>query len=230
MRQILLYFFILFACSVSAEQVMIMGKVVDDHNEPLIGVSVQVKGTNRGTATDFDGNFSIVVEKGAILRFSYVGFYEKEVEILNNSSLFIGMRENGQRMPPVYIIDSLDFALPKSELKKLQKHYGFLSGEYVQLDKWSIASVKWFLDNEISDLCPLPFGQYAKQYICVRHGEDLVYFINFVSSKLLPKFKDRINKKLISVDDGGNNFGRAIVNYSTGEIIMLQWNGNYSCL
>ena len=60
MRQILLYLFILMACGVNAEQFRITGTVVDaGDNEPLIGVGVQIKGTDRGTATDFDGNFCI---------------------------------------------------------------------------------------------------------------------------------------------------------------------------
>ena len=93
MRQILLYIFILFACGLSAEQFMITGKVVDARDSlQCIGASVMVVGTNRGTATDGDGNFSIEVEKGEILKFSYVGFYEKLVEVLNDSSLFVEMK------------------------------------------------------------------------------------------------------------------------------------------
>ena len=95
MRQILLYIFILFVCSVSAEQFKITGKVVDAENkDPLIGTTVQIKGTKRYTPTDIDGNFSIEVEKGAILRFSYVGYISKDVEVLNDSSLVIEMEED----------------------------------------------------------------------------------------------------------------------------------------
>ncbi len=96
MRQLLLYIFILFVCSVSAEQFMITGKVVDARDSlQCIGASVMVVGTNRGTATDGDGNFSIEVEKGEILKFSYVGYYSKEVKIMNDSSLVIELRDNG---------------------------------------------------------------------------------------------------------------------------------------
>ena len=90
MRQILLYIYILFVCSVSAEQFNITGKVVDAENkDPLIGTTVQIKGTDRRIAADIDGNLSIDVEKGTVLRFSYVGYHSKEVEILNDSSLVI---------------------------------------------------------------------------------------------------------------------------------------------
>ena len=95
MRQILLYVFILFVGSVGAEQFKITGKVVDaENNEPLIGTTVQIKGTDRDTASDIDGNFSIDVEKGAILKFSCMGYISKEVEVLNDSSLVIELEED----------------------------------------------------------------------------------------------------------------------------------------
>ncbi len=94
MRQLFLYIFILFAFSVSAEPFKITGKVIDARDSlQCIGASVMVGSTDRGTATDGDGNFSIEVEKGDILKFSYVGYYTKFVEILNDSSLVIEMNE-----------------------------------------------------------------------------------------------------------------------------------------
>ncbi|MBT8268602.1 MAG: hypothetical protein HKO96_12090 [Flavobacteriaceae bacterium] len=41
---------------------------------PLPGVNVIIKGTSRGTATDFDGNYQLSVSNGDVLVFSYVGF------------------------------------------------------------------------------------------------------------------------------------------------------------
>ena len=93
MRQLLLFIFISLAFSLSAEQFKITGKVVDARDSlQCIGASVMVVGTNRGTATDGDGNFSIEVEKGEILKFSYYGYNSKEVEVLNDSSLVIEMK------------------------------------------------------------------------------------------------------------------------------------------
>ena len=104
MRQILLYLFILFACSVSAEQFKITGKVACASEwccgEPLIGATVQVVGTHRGVATDGDGNFNIEVEKGAILKFSFVGYASKEVEVLNDSSLVVELENQGIPITP----------------------------------------------------------------------------------------------------------------------------------
>ena len=90
MRQFLLYIFLLLVCSVNAEQFKITGKVVDAvDKEPLICTVVQIKGTDRAVCADFDGNFSIEVEKGDTLKFSFVRYLSREVEVLNDSSLVI---------------------------------------------------------------------------------------------------------------------------------------------
>lgn len=59
----------------------IRGTVVDDNSQPVPGVSVSLKGTDQGTVTDFDGQFSIMATLGETLVFSYVGFDTREVII-----------------------------------------------------------------------------------------------------------------------------------------------------
>ena len=66
--------------SASAQQITASGQVLDAQNEPLIGVSVQEKGTTNGAITDLDGNFSLNVQQNAILVFSYVGYKSQEMK------------------------------------------------------------------------------------------------------------------------------------------------------
>ena len=95
MRQLLLFIFISLAFSLSAEQFKITGKVVDaEYKDPFFGVLVEIKDADSCTSTDIDGNFSIEVEKGAILKFSFWGYISKEVEILNDSSLVVELEED----------------------------------------------------------------------------------------------------------------------------------------
>lgn len=62
------------------ETILVSGKVSDSKDgSPLIGVSVAVKGTANGTATDGNGNFSLRTARGAALVFTYVGYATKEV-------------------------------------------------------------------------------------------------------------------------------------------------------
>lgn len=60
--------------TVKAQSITQVGTIVDKNNEPMIGVTVQLPNGNGGTITDLDGKFSINVEKGTILTFSYVGY------------------------------------------------------------------------------------------------------------------------------------------------------------
>ena len=59
----------------------VTGTVVDEQSQPLGGVSVAVKGTNQGTITDFDGNYSLNASLGQTLVFSFVGYDVREVVI-----------------------------------------------------------------------------------------------------------------------------------------------------
>ena len=64
--------------SASAQQITASGQVLDAQKEPLIGVSVQEKGTTNGAITDLDGNFTLTVRSNATLIFSYVGYKSQE--------------------------------------------------------------------------------------------------------------------------------------------------------
>ncbi len=65
----------------SAQNNKVTGVVRDGNGEPLIGATVQVKGTNRVTATDIDGKYSIQAAPGSTLEIKYVGAPTKEVKV-----------------------------------------------------------------------------------------------------------------------------------------------------
>lgn len=67
---------------------------VSDSSGVLPGVTVIIKGTNRGTETDFDGNFAINVEENEVLVFSFVGCSTKEVIINRNNTVNIVLEED----------------------------------------------------------------------------------------------------------------------------------------
>ena len=76
-----MFLLLLFAFPLGAlAQITVSGKVTDEStSEPLLGVSVKVKGSTIGTLTDFDGNYSIDVPSDAILIFSFVGYFNVEI-------------------------------------------------------------------------------------------------------------------------------------------------------
>ncbi|QLG44039.1 SusC/RagA family TonB-linked outer membrane protein [Costertonia aggregata] len=81
----------------------ITGKVTDKDNVPLPGVTILKVGTNSGTTSDFDGNFSINAEQGDVLRFSYIGMLSQDVTIGTESSLSITMQEDSQVLDEVVV-------------------------------------------------------------------------------------------------------------------------------
>lgn len=64
-----------------ADVLSVYGKVTDEQNMPLIGVTVQVKGMTVGTITDLKGEYKIRVEREKTLVFSYIGYIKKEVKV-----------------------------------------------------------------------------------------------------------------------------------------------------
>lgn len=73
------------SCNIMAQKITVTGKVTEaDSGESIIGCSVNEKGTSNGTVTDFDGNYSISVNLGATLEFSYIGYKKIEVKVKSN--------------------------------------------------------------------------------------------------------------------------------------------------
>lgn len=83
----------------------VSGTVTDVSGEPLIGVSIILKGTSSGVVTDFDGNYSIRINSGSdILVFSYIGFSNQEIPVKNNSKIDVVMKEDTQLLDEVVVV------------------------------------------------------------------------------------------------------------------------------
>jgi len=71
--------------------------------EPLIGVSVLVKGTNQGAATDIDGNYVIKADEGATLVFSYVGCKTREI-VVTSSRIDVALLDDVEVLDEVVVV------------------------------------------------------------------------------------------------------------------------------
>lgn len=80
--------------TVWAQTIKVMGTVKDNASEPIIGASVIISGSTRGTVTDLDGNFSIDASQGDELTVSYVGFKTQKVKVSGGSVAVTLMEEN----------------------------------------------------------------------------------------------------------------------------------------
>lgn len=88
----------------NAIQQQITGTVTSQGGEPLPGVSVVVQGTNQGTVTDVDGNFSLQAGGNEILIFSFIGMRTQEVPVDNRSTINIVLEEETIGMDEVVVI------------------------------------------------------------------------------------------------------------------------------
>lgn len=85
--------------------ISISGKVSDNTNQTLIGVSVKIKGTNKGTTTDVNGNYQIVVDDSkAVLVFNYIGFEQKEVLVGNQNIINVSLVMDQKSLNEVVVV------------------------------------------------------------------------------------------------------------------------------
>lgn len=81
------------------------GTVVDQEGQPLIGVNIQVKGTDKGTSTDFEGNFLMEdIDENDVLVVSYIGYETTEVPVAGKSYLRITMLSDSQLLDEVVVV------------------------------------------------------------------------------------------------------------------------------
>lgn len=86
----------LMSLTVAMAQQTITGVVLDEQGQPLPSATVQIKGTNTGTSTDFDGNYSITASNGDVLVFSFVGFSTQEVTVANEDQIDVTLAADNQ--------------------------------------------------------------------------------------------------------------------------------------
>lgn len=117
--------------TVQQDKRLIKGIVTDENGDPLIGVSVLVKGSTVGTITDIDGNYSIEVPERGTLEFSYIGYKRVSLPTSGRSSFNVVMKEDALLLGEVVVTamgierkeKSLTYATQKvsgDELMKVQ--------------------------------------------------------------------------------------------------------------
>ena len=84
-------------------QNIISGTVADEDGNALPGVSIVEKGTSNGTVSDFDGNYSITVQDGQILVFSYLGYETQRISV-DGSILNVILTESSSQLEEVVVI------------------------------------------------------------------------------------------------------------------------------
>jgi len=107
MKKILLLIVVLFSTifAMAQNKFTVSGRVVcASDNQVLVGVSIFEKISNSGTITDFDGNYSLEVGKGAILRFSMVGFISQEIVFQGQKVIDVFLQEDTKTFDEIVVV------------------------------------------------------------------------------------------------------------------------------
>ena len=103
--RLLLFLFVSSTLSMYSQQNQVSGTVLSsEDNLPIVGANVLLKGQNSGTSTDFDGNYQISAEKGAVLVFSYIGFETQEVILAGQKSIQIVLEPNTAALEEIVVV------------------------------------------------------------------------------------------------------------------------------
>ena len=95
---------VLFSPSLQAQSLEIKGKVTDTNQEPLIGATILVQGTEQGTITDINGNFQLKTDPKATLIISYTGFSSKIIVVGNQTVWNIMLEPEDLKLDEVVVI------------------------------------------------------------------------------------------------------------------------------
>ena len=102
---VLLLFLPSLAIKATSQSLTVSGIVTSTTDRmPLIGVSVFVKGSTTGTITDLNGHYSLGVEKGQTLVFSYIGFVTQEKVIADQQVLNVELKEDSETLDEVVVV------------------------------------------------------------------------------------------------------------------------------
>lgn len=112
----LLVFMVLFQISAIAQERTVTGQVTTESDGmTLPGVNVLVKGTNQGTVTDMDGEYSITVPTGATLVFSSLGFGTREIAVNDQSVINVALSEDLEGLDEV-VVTALNISRERKSL------------------------------------------------------------------------------------------------------------------
>jgi len=219
------------------ERNIVTGVVLSaEDGEPVIGAHICAKGTKNGTASDFDGKFSISVTDGTVLTVSFPGLKPQDIVADSRQPMKVVL-ENDENDPftgliscpqPISVIrmDSLDFVLPESEFLIAQQHIDILKGDYYKLKNIEICRAKYLLNREIDKrknnvsiygTPALELSSYARQYFGFKHNGHRLVFINLTEKSIWSDGFDDFDKhlKTLIIRDAPQLNVRAIIDLDT---------------
>lgn len=158
----------------SGKKKTVSGTVVDTKGEPIIGATIQEKGTTNGIVTDFDGNFTLTVAEGAMLSVAYLGYQTQELAA-KGTDLKIKLKEDTEVLDEVVVI-----GYGTTSAKKMVSAVTAVKGE--KLQDLPFANVASTLQGRASGVVIKNEGGEpgSNPKVSIRGGGDPLYVIDGV--------------------------------------------------
>ncbi|MBE9601144.1 TonB-dependent receptor [Pedobacter sp. MC2016-24] len=132
---------------VNPTQGTLTGQVTDAKtNETLIGVSIRVEGTDKGTATDKNGNFSLGLNPGAVILVSYIGYQNQRLNVGDRKRLDIKLAPSAQQLSEV----TINVGYGTQKIKEVTGAVGSITAK--QMDNHALGDVNTSLQGKIAGL------------------------------------------------------------------------------
>ncbi|MBB3055505.1 SusC/RagA family TonB-linked outer membrane protein [Mucilaginibacter gotjawali] len=161
-----------FCGKMHAQNLPVRGIVLDNNNQPLPGVSIFIKGTDRGTLTGVEGRFTLSVDKGQTLVFKSIGFITQEI-VVNETNLSVQLFQDNKALNEV-VITALGV---KKEFQKLGYSQSQISG-----DELTTARDANPLNSMAGKVAGLTIGASSEFFgaptVVLRGSKDILYVID----------------------------------------------------
>lgn len=102
--RLILMFLLIMPLSVMSQQITVKGTVTEkESKQPLPAVSILIKGSTKGTSTDFEGNYEITANNGDVLIFSYLGMKSKQITVTSSRTLNVELESDVAQLDEVTV-------------------------------------------------------------------------------------------------------------------------------
>lgn len=90
--------------SLSLQDIKVTGRVTNENDESLAGVSVTLQGTSRGTTTDNSGNFTLTVPENGVLSISYIGYQSQTIPVQSQPVINVKLAQSSKPLDQVIVV------------------------------------------------------------------------------------------------------------------------------
>ncbi|MDP4225458.1 MAG: SusC/RagA family TonB-linked outer membrane protein [Bacteroidota bacterium] len=160
--------------SISAQQIKVSGRVNDESGQPIPGVSVRIEGSNVGTVTDLNGNYSLSPQVNQVLEFSFIGMKTQKIVVKSKNLINVVLQAEAVKMEEV-VVTALG-------IKRSEKALGYsvqkVSGESLQ--KVSGVDVATSLTGKVAGLLVKNSPDFAVAPTLTIRGENPLLVIDGV--------------------------------------------------